>query len=61
MMSVTRAFKEIRVANKVVHSENGEDALIYHQDGNNDKFCVTSMAIQNYLNGKRFLSRGPMQ
>lgn len=56
MMSVTRALKEIHVTNKVVHLENGEDALIYLQDGNNDKPCIILLDLNMpIMNGIEFL------
>lgn len=40
MKAVTRALKQIHVTNNAVHLENGEDALNYLRDGNNDKPCI---------------------
>ncbi|SEP44201.1 response regulator [Nitrosovibrio sp. Nv6] len=39
-MTVTRALKEIHVTNKLVHVENGEEALDYLQDSTSDKPCI---------------------
>lgn len=40
MMTVIRALKEIHVTNPLVPVENGEDALHYLQDENNEKPCI---------------------
>ena len=37
MMTVIRALKQIQVINKVVHLENGEDALTYLRDEDSEK------------------------
>ena len=39
-MTVTRALKEIHVTNKLMHVENGEEALDYLQDSTSDKPCI---------------------
>jgi CheY-like chemotaxis protein len=39
-MTVTRALKEIQVTNKLVHVENGEEALDYLQDPTSNKPCI---------------------
>ena len=44
MMTVIRALKQVHVTNKVVHLENGEDALNYLRDEDSENlasFCST--------------------
>ena len=56
MMSVTRALKQIHVSNKVVHRENGEDALNYLKDDPDDKPCLILLDLNMpIMNGIEFL------
>jgi len=56
MMTVTRALKQIHVTNKVVHLENGEEALNYLRDGNSDKPCIILLDLNMpVMNGIEFL------
>jgi CheY-like chemotaxis protein len=56
MMRVTRALKEIGVTNQVVHRKNGEDALNYLRDENNDKSCLILLDLNMpIMNGIEFL------
>ncbi|SFH43355.1 Response regulator receiver domain-containing protein [Nitrosospira sp. Nsp14] len=55
-MSVTRAFNEIQVTNQLVHVENGEEALDYLRDRNNDKPCIILLDLNMpIMNGIEFL------
>jgi CheY-like chemotaxis protein len=53
MMPVIRALKQIHVINKVVHLENGEDALNYLRDEDSEKSCLIlldlNMPIMNSI------------
>lgn len=40
MMTVKRAFTELHVTNRLVHVENGEEALAYLNDPANDRPCL---------------------
>jgi len=56
VMTVKRALKEIHVANSVVNVENGEDALNYLRDANNEKPCVILLDLNMpIMNGIEFL------
>ena len=56
MMTVVRALKEIHVTNRLVPVENGEDALHYLQDENNDKPCIILLDLNMpIMNGFEFL------
>ncbi|SEO19565.1 Response regulator receiver domain-containing protein [Nitrosospira multiformis] len=56
MMRVTRALKDVHVINKIVHRENGEDALNYLRDGNSDKPCLILLDLNMpIMNGIEFL------
>jgi len=56
MMRVTRAFKEVHVANQVVHRENGEDALNYLRDEDSEKPCLILLDLNMpIMNGIEFL------
>jgi CheY-like chemotaxis protein len=55
-MTVTRAFKEIRVTNPIVHRENGEDALNYLEDDSDEKPCIILLDLNMpIMNGIEFL------
>lgn len=56
MMTVIRALKQVHVTNKVVHLENGEDALNYLRDEDNDKPCIILLDLNMpIMNGIEFL------
>ena len=56
VMRVTRALKEVHVANQVVHRENGEDALNYLRDEKNEKPCLILLDLNMpVMNGIEFL------
>ncbi len=56
MMMVIRALKQVHVTNKVVHLENGEDALNYLRDEDNDKPCIILLDLNMpIMNGIEFL------
>ena len=56
MMTVIRALKEIYVTNKVVHLENGEDALNYLRDEKSEKPCLILLDLNMpIMNGIEFL------
>jgi CheY-like chemotaxis protein len=56
MMTVIRALKQVHVPNKVVHLENGEDALNYLRDNDNDKPCIILLDLNMpIMNGIEFL------
>jgi CheY-like chemotaxis protein len=55
-MQVTRALKEIRVTNQIVHQENGEEALDFLGDENSDKPCIIFLDLNmRIMNGFEFL------
>jgi CheY-like chemotaxis protein len=56
MMMVTRALKQVHVINKVVHLENGEDALNYLRDEKSEKPCIILLDLNMpIMNGIEFL------
>ena len=56
MMMVIRALKQVHVTNQVVHLENGEDALNYLRDEDNDKPCIIFLDLNMpIMNGIEFL------
>lgn len=56
MMTVIRALKQVHVTNKVVHLENGEDALTYLRNKDNDKPCIILLDLNMpIMNGMEFL------
>lgn len=55
-MAVVRALKEIQVMNRVVHRENGEEALNYLRDTTSDKPCIILLDLNMpIMNGIEFL------
>jgi CheY-like chemotaxis protein len=56
VMTVKRALKEIKVNNPVVNPENGEEALKYLRDPENEKPCIILLDINMpIMNGIEFL------
>ena len=55
-MTVRRAFSDLKVTNKLVAVGNGEEALVFLQNGNNDKPCLILLDINMpKMNGIEFL------
>lgn len=55
-MTVKRAFKDLNVTNPLVHLVNGEAALKYLQEQNNEKPCVILLDLNMpKMNGTEFL------
>jgi len=55
-MTVRRAFKDLKVANPLVHRLNGEEALAYLTDEANEKPCVVLLDLNMpKMNGTEFL------
>ena len=55
-MTVKRALKELNVANKVVIAKNGEEAIDYFNDKNNERPCLILLDINMpKMNGIEFL------
>lgn len=55
-MTVKRAFKDLNVTNNLVHLVNGELALDYLQERNNEKPCVILLDLNMpKMNGTEFL------
>lgn len=56
-MTVRRAFRDLRVANPLQHAVNGEQALAYLQNPQNDKPCVILLDLNMpKMNGTEFLA-----
>ena len=56
VMTVTRALKEIHVTNPLITRENGEEALNYLRDPNNEKPCIILLDLNMpIMNGFEFL------
>lgn len=55
-MTVMRALKEIHVTNPLVHLENGEEAVHYLQDSEQEKPCIILLDLNMpIMNGIEFL------
>lgn len=55
-MTVKRALKEIHVTNPLVHLENGEEAVHYLQDSEQEKPCIILLDLNMpIMNGIEFL------
>jgi CheY-like chemotaxis protein len=55
-MTVKRALKELKAMNDVVHVTNGEEALEYLRDENNEKPCIILLDLNMpKMNGAEFL------
>ena len=55
-MTVERAFKDLKVANQLVHTANGEEALEYLRNQNNKRPCVILLDLNMpKMNGVEFL------
>jgi CheY-like chemotaxis protein len=55
-MTVKRALKDLKVANQLVRTGNGEEALVYLKDENNTKPCVILLDLNMpKMNGIEFL------
>ena len=55
-MTVRRAFKDLKVANPLAHSLNGEEALAYLTDEANEEPCVMLLDLNMpKMNGTEFL------
>lgn len=56
IMTVKRALKEIHVTNPVVSRENGEEAIAYLRDPDNEKPCMILLDLNMpIMNGIEFL------
>ncbi len=55
-MTVKRALRELRVTNPLAHVENGEEALDYLRNANNERPCLILLDINMpIMNGIEFL------
>lgn len=55
-MTVRRAFRDLKVANPLVHTLNGEEALAYLNDDTKDKPCLILLDLNMpKMNGIEFL------
>ncbi|MEO6431357.1 MAG: response regulator [Nitrosospira sp.] len=55
-MTVIRALKEIHVTNRLVHVENGEEAVSYLRDPESEKPCIILLDLNMpIMNGIEFL------
>ena len=55
-MMVERAFKELKIANRLIHTTNGEEALQHLRDDSNKKPCLILLdLIMPKMNGIEFL------
>ena len=56
-MTVRRAFRDLKVANPLVHAVNGEEALTHLKDEANNKPCLILLDLNMpKMNGMEFLS-----
>ncbi len=56
-MTVQRAFRDLKVTNPLQHAVNGEQALAYLQNPENDKPCVILLDLNMpKMNGTEFLA-----
>jgi CheY-like chemotaxis protein len=56
VMTIRRALKEIHVVNPVVHLENGEQALAYLRNPDNERPCIILLDLNMpVMNGIEFL------
>jgi CheY-like chemotaxis protein len=56
VMTVKRALEEIRVTNPVINRENGEEALKYLRDPDNERPCIILLDLNMpIMNGIEFL------
>ncbi len=57
-MMVTRALKELKVPNKLIHVENGEEALKFLKESNQNKPCIILLDLNMpRMGGLEFLER----
>ncbi len=55
-MTVRRAFKDLKLTNRLVHCLNGEEALAYLRDTQNEEPCVILLDLNMpRMNGTEFL------
>lgn len=55
-MTVRRALKELHVANRLEHVENGEEALAYLRDGAKERPCIILLDLNMpIMSGSEFL------
>ena len=55
-MAVKRAIEDLKVANQLVHTVNGEEALEYLRDKGNQKVCIIILDLNMpKMNGIEFL------